>query len=213
MTAVCYLQACWRQTDGARHSTLRLRAMFARKPWAPPGCVVSGVLPEPSSAIAARCAYFFSCMHSPHAFNQGSGSTLQPNGCTLERMARAVFPSASSFVLRAPTMERTVPFTRAPAARAAAASSSPEHTPACGAFSPKLAAVMHPAVAHIDTLTVDYKVLLLAQAAVVLHGCALNQDGRSSSLTAPNGPAQQVLIRTALQASHMPPSKVFSYRI
>ncbi|BDA51454.1 probable phthiocerol synthesis polyketide synthase type I PpsA at C-terminar half [Coccomyxa sp. Obi] len=45
-------------------------------------------------------------------------------------------------------------------------------------------------------------------AAVVLHGCALNQDGRSSSLTAPNGPAQQSLIRSALQAAHMPPSKV-----
>ncbi len=26
----------------------------------------------------------------------------------------------------------------------------------------------------------------------LLHGAAVNQDGRSSSLTAPNGPAQQV---------------------
>ena len=46
------------------------------------------------------------------------------------------------------------------------------------------------------------------QVAVLLHGAALNQDGRSSSLTAPNGPAQQALIRAALQTAHMPPSKV-----
>ena len=46
------------------------------------------------------------------------------------------------------------------------------------------------------------------QVAVLLHGAALNQDGRSSSLTAPNGPAQQMLIRAALQTAHMPPSKV-----
>ena len=35
-------------------------------------------------------------------------------------------------------------------------------------------------------------------AAVVLAGAAVNQDGRSSSLTAPNGPAQQAVIRAAL---------------
>lgn len=46
------------------------------------------------------------------------------------------------------------------------------------------------------------------QAAVLLHGAALNQDGRSSSLTAPSGPAQQSLIRSALHAAHMPPSRV-----
>ena len=46
------------------------------------------------------------------------------------------------------------------------------------------------------------------QAVVLLHGAALNQDGRSSSLTAPNGPAQQALIRAALLTAHMPPSKV-----
>ena len=49
----------------------------------------------------------------------------------------------------------------------------------------------------------------LMQAAVLLHGASLNQDGRSSSLTAPSGPAQQSLIRSGLQASHMPPSRVW----
>ena len=46
------------------------------------------------------------------------------------------------------------------------------------------------------------------QATVLLHGAALNQDGRSSSLTAPSGPAQQSLIRSALQSAHMLPSRV-----
>ena len=32
----------------------------------------------------------------------------------------------------------------------------------------------------------------------ILAGAAVNQDGRSSSLTAPNGPAQQQVIRQAL---------------
>ena len=35
----------------------------------------------------------------------------------------------------------------------------------------------------------------------VLTGAAVNQDGRSSSLTAPNGPAQQAVIRQALRAA------------
>lgn len=35
----------------------------------------------------------------------------------------------------------------------------------------------------------------------VLAGTAVNQDGRASSLTAPNGPAQQAVIRTALGAA------------
>jgi acyl transferase domain-containing protein len=48
----------------------------------------------------------------------------------------------------------------------------------------------------------------MRQAAVLMHGAALNQDGRSSSLTAPNGPAQQALIRAALQTAHMPPAMV-----
>lgn len=50
--------------------------------------------------------------------------------------------------------------------------------------------------------------LCLVQAVVLMHGAALNQDGRSSSLTAPSGPAQQSLIRSALHTAHMPPSRV-----
>ena len=42
----------------------------------------------------------------------------------------------------------------------------------------------------------------------LLLGAAVNQDGRSSSLTAPSGPAQQRLIKHALQAAHLPPHKV-----
>lgn len=39
-------------------------------------------------------------------------------------------------------------------------------------------------------------------------GAAINQDGRSSSLTAPNGPAQQALMRAALLNAHLPAGKV-----
>ncbi len=39
-------------------------------------------------------------------------------------------------------------------------------------------------------------------------GAAVNQDGRSSSLTAPNGPAQQDVIRQALADARMPPAAV-----
>ncbi|HET8706664.1 MAG TPA: polyketide synthase, partial [Pseudomonadales bacterium] len=37
----------------------------------------------------------------------------------------------------------------------------------------------------------------------VIRGSAINQDGRSSSLTAPNGPAQQAVIRAALRNANL----------
>ncbi len=39
----------------------------------------------------------------------------------------------------------------------------------------------------------------------LLCGASVNQDGRSSSLTAPNGPAQQALIRSVLSAAELAP--------
>ena len=36
---------------------------------------------------------------------------------------------------------------------------------------------------------------------LLLLGSAINQDGRSSSLTAPNGPAQQLIIAAVLAAA------------
>ena len=42
-----------------------------------------------------------------------------------------------------------------------------------------------------------------AHRGVVLLGTAVNQDGRSSSLTAPNGPAQQAMMRAALRAASL----------
>ena len=43
---------------------------------------------------------------------------------------------------------------------------------------------------------------------IVLRGTFVNQDGRSSSLTAPNGPAQQGVIRGALQAASLLPGHI-----
>jgi 3-oxoacyl-(acyl-carrier-protein) synthase/acyl carrier protein len=43
---------------------------------------------------------------------------------------------------------------------------------------------------------------------LVLLAAAVNQDGKSSSLTAPNGPAQQKLIKAALQAAHLAAAEV-----
>ncbi|KAF8817832.1 putative type I fatty acid synthase, partial [Cardiosporidium cionae] len=42
----------------------------------------------------------------------------------------------------------------------------------------------------------------------IVRGSAVNHDGRSASLTAPNGPAQQDVIRSALQISGIDPLKV-----
>jgi acyl transferase domain-containing protein len=47
-----------------------------------------------------------------------------------------------------------------------------------------------------------------AEAAVAVIGSAVGQDGRSSSLTAPNGPAQQRVVRAALLAAAADPSIV-----
>ena len=44
--------------------------------------------------------------------------------------------------------------------------------------------------------------------AVVLRGTFVNQDGRSSSLTAPNGPAQQGVLRGALAAAGLLPRHI-----
>jgi acyl transferase domain-containing protein len=41
----------------------------------------------------------------------------------------------------------------------------------------------------------------VAGAVAVIRSTAVNQDGRSSSLTAPNGPAQQDVLRAALAAA------------
>ena len=42
----------------------------------------------------------------------------------------------------------------------------------------------------------------------VIHGTAVNQDGRSGGLTVPNGPAQEALIRRAVAASGIEPAQV-----
>ncbi|QSJ15492.1 SDR family NAD(P)-dependent oxidoreductase [Nostoc sp. UHCC 0702] len=46
------------------------------------------------------------------------------------------------------------------------------------------------------------------QILAVIRGSAINQDGRSSGLTVPNGPAQQALIRQALENAGIQPSQV-----
>ena len=47
-----------------------------------------------------------------------------------------------------------------------------------------------------------------ASGRVVLRGTFVNQDGRSSSLTAPNGPAQQGVIRGALHSACLHPGNI-----
>lgn len=46
--------------------------------------------------------------------------------------------------------------------------------------------------------------------AILLHGSAINQDGRSSSLTAPNGPAQQEVVLQALHSCGLYPEGIGS---
>jgi acyl transferase domain-containing protein len=46
------------------------------------------------------------------------------------------------------------------------------------------------------------------QMLAVIAGCAVNQDGRSSSLTAPNGPAQQEVLRAALADGGLTPADI-----
>ena len=45
-------------------------------------------------------------------------------------------------------------------------------------------------------------------ARALIRGTAVNQDGRSASLTAPNGPCQQVAVRGALLEASASPSEV-----
>ncbi len=46
-----------------------------------------------------------------------------------------------------------------------------------------------------------------------IAGAAVNQDGRSSSLTAPNGPAQQAVLREALASANLAPELVASLQM
>lgn len=52
-----------------------------------------------------------------------------------------------------------------------------------------------------------------AWALAVFAGSAINQDGRSSALTAPNGPAQQDVLRQALAAAGLGPADVSSLQL
>ena len=45
----------------------------------------------------------------------------------------------------------------------------------------------------------------------VMHGCAIQQDGKSASLTAPNGQAQSQLMRAGMADAGSPPSELSSY--
>ena len=60
-------------------------------------------------------------------------------------------------------------------------------------------------VLAMDTLSEDE---MMNMHDVVVAGTAVNQDGRSSSLTAPNGPTQKVVIRTAASAAGVTTSSI-----
>lgn len=59
-------------------------------------------------------------------------------------------------------------------------------------------------VIYLEILGVDEK----NDNGIFLAGSCINQDGRSSSLTAPNGPTQRVLIQTALNRAQVSPNKL-----
>ena len=59
-------------------------------------------------------------------------------------------------------------------------------------------------VLRMDTIPADGATTSSYQLrGVILRGTFVNQDGRSSSLTAPNGPAQQAVIHGTLQAADL----------
>lgn len=60
--------------------------------------------------------------------------------------------------------------------------------------------LLHPIGGYEDT-TSGGRVVLLA-------GTAVNQGGRSSTLTAPNGPGQQAVIRAALDEAGLAPGSI-----
>ena len=65
-------------------------------------------------------------------------------------------------------------------------------------------------VLHLATSHGAAESTLLSTRNLVLRGTFVNQDGRSSSLTAPNGPAQQDVIRGALEAAGLLPRHISS---
>ena len=52
-----------------------------------------------------------------------------------------------------------------------------------------------------------------ASCVTLLLGSSVNQDGRSSSLTAPNGPAQQDAILTTLASADNSPAEIISVQV